>query len=131
MKPYQPNASELAILVILMIQRYAKERGKDISRFRLARSSLRRLAVRNRLHDSLVDDWIDVMALEYEWLVFVSDDEFCLIKAESSRSWTKIATKRCDDILKRLRVGDSSAIGDAEGEIDLPPNADEGDSEDD
>jgi hypothetical protein len=131
MKPYHPNASELAILIILLIQRYAEERGREVSRFRLARSSLRRLAIRNRLHDVLVDEWIDAMALEYGWLVFVNDEEFCLIRAEATKTWTKIATKRCDDFIKRLREGDSSAINDAEGEIIENLNVNNGDDEED
>ena len=42
----------------------------------------------------------------------------------------KIATKRCDDIIKRLRKGDSAAIDDAAGEIEEPPSLDEDDNED-
>lgn len=128
--PYQPAASELAILVILMIQRYAKERGNEVSRVRMTRNSLKRLAIRNRLHDSLVDAWIDVMALEYGWLVFAYDEEFCLIRAEATKTWTKIAAKRCDDIIKRLRTGDTSAISDADDEIDRTPIDNENEDED-
>ena len=130
MKPYQPTAAELAILVILMIQRYSRERGREVSRFRLARNSLRRLAIRDRLRDALVDDWVDVMALEHGWLVFAHDEEFLLLRADSSKTWTKIATKRCDDLIKRLRKGDTTAISDAEGEIEPPSGPDEGDDED-
>ncbi len=127
MKPYQPKASELAILVVLMIQRYSRERGREVSRFRLARNSLRRLAIRDRLRDALVDEWIDVMALQHGWLTFAHDEEFILLKADSTRTWTKIATKRCDDIIKRLRNGDDSAINDAAGEIDGQSVPDEDD----
>jgi hypothetical protein len=129
MKPYQPSASELAILVVLMIQRYRQERGRDVPRFRVARNSLRRLAVRDRLRDALVDEWIDVMALQHGWLTFAHDEEFILLKADATRTWTKIATKRCDDIIKRLRNGDGSAINDASGEIDGPFFPDEDDDD--
>jgi len=44
-------------------------------------------------------------------------------------TWTKIATKRCDDIIKRLRKGDGSAIDDAAGEIEEPSGHDESDDE--
>gem|GEM_PF-5238201 len=129
MKPYQPSASEVAVLVTLMIQRYALERGREVSRFRLARNSLRRLAIRDRLRDALVDDWIDVMALEHGWVTFTHDEEFLLLKADAAKPWTKIATKRCDDIIKRLRAGDGSAIDDAAGEINKPSTPDDGDDE--
>jgi hypothetical protein len=129
MKPYQPSASELAILVVLLVQRYSRERGREVSRFRIARNSLRRLAIRDRLRDALVDEWIDIMALQHGWLTFSHDEEFILLKAETTRTWTKIATKRCDDIIKRLRNGDGSAIDDAAGEIDEPSVPDEDDDE--
>jgi hypothetical protein len=128
-KIYQPAAEELAILVVIMIQRYAKERGRDVSQVRLARNSLRRLAIRNQLRDSLVDDWSDIMALEYGWLVFRQDEEFSLVKAKVTKTWVKIASKRCDDLIKRLRQGDASALGDAELEITRTPDIDEGDDE--
>jgi len=132
MKPtYRPSAEELAILVVVMVQRYAKERGRDVPRFRLARNSLRRLAIRDQLRDALVDDWIDVMALEHGWLVFRHEEDFLLIKAEATRTWTKIATKRCDDFIKRLRQGDRPAIDDAEREIDRTPSTDEGEDDED
>ena len=91
-----------------MVQRYGKERGRDVPRVRLARNSLRRLAIRDQLRDALVDDWIDVMALEHGWLVFRHEEDFLLIKAEATKTWTKIVTKRCDDLIKRLRHGDRS-----------------------
>ncbi len=57
------------------------------------------------------------MSLEHNWVTFIHDEEFLLIKSEATQSWTKIASKRCDDIIKRLRKGDSSAISDVENEI--------------
>lgn len=117
MKTYQPTASELAILTLLMIQRYESERGKEVSRLKMSRNSLKKLAIRDRLRDSIIDEWIDVMALEHKWITFIHDEEFLLIKSDATQSWTKIASKRCDDIIKRLRKGDSSAISDVENEI--------------
>jgi hypothetical protein len=128
-RPYQPDAAELAMLTVILIQRYAKERGKDVSRFRLARNSLRRLAIRDRLRDTFVEEWADVMALEYNWLVFMHADEFLLLRAETTQTWTKVATKRCDDLIKRLHRGEGKAIDDAESEIDPIPDAEEGDEE--
>jgi hypothetical protein len=127
--PYRPTAEELAVLVTILIQRYAKERGRDVSRFRLSRNSLRRLAIRDQLRDALVEDWVDVMAMEYGWLVFRHADEFLLQKAENTRTWTKISSKRCDDVIRRLRTCDRSAIDDAEQEIDQTRNEDEGEDD--
>jgi len=126
-QPVLPNASQLALLVSLLIQRYITERGKDISRFRLARNSLRRLAVRARLKDTLVDEWVDHMALEYGWIVFIDAEEFLLIRKDITSTWTKIATKRCDDLIRRLRAGDVSVIDDAEVEFEPSPEPNEED----
>ncbi len=90
-QPHLPTSSEVALLVALLIQRYSAERGKEVSRFRLARSSLRRLAMRARLRDALVDEWVDVMALEHGWLVFADAEEFLLLRKNSAATWTKIA----------------------------------------
>ena len=128
-QPYLPNAGEIALLVALLIQRYSKERGKNVSRFRLARNSLRRLAIRARLRDSLVDDWVDIMALEYGWLVFVDAEEFLLLKRDSTATWTKIATKRCDDLIKRFRSGDRTVLDDAEAEFESTVDFSDGDEE--
>lgn len=113
-----PSAGETALLVILNLQRYAKDRGKELSRFRMARSSLRRLAIRTRLEDSWIGQFIEYMLAEYGWLVFVDSDEFLFIKRDNAISWTKISAKRCEDLLKRLRNGDATAITDAEAEAD-------------
>jgi hypothetical protein len=126
-RPYQPDPAELAILTVILIQRYAKERGKDVSRFRLARNSLRRLAIRDRLRDALVEDWVDVLALEHNWLVFEHGDDFLLLKAEATLVWTKVGTRVCDELIKRLRRGEGKAIDDAENEIDPIADAEEGD----
>lgn len=125
-QPHLPTSSEVALLVALLIQRYSAERGKEVSRFRLARSSLRRLAIRARLRDALVDEWVDVMALEHGWLVFADAEEFLLLRKNSAATWTKIATKRCDDLIKRLRSGDRTAVDDAESELEPTPETDDG-----
>jgi hypothetical protein len=128
-QPHLPTSSEVALLVALLIQRYSAERGKEVSRFRLARSSLRRLAIRARLRDALVDEWVDVMALEHGWLVFADAEEFLLLRKNSAATWTKIATKRCDDLIKRLRSGDQTAVDDAESEFEPTPETDDGEDE--
>ncbi len=88
-QPHLPNAGEIALLVVLLIQRYSAERGKEMSRFRLARNSLLRLAIRARLRDALVDEWADVMALEHGWLVFTDAEQFLLLRKESAATWTR------------------------------------------
>ena len=84
---YQPSPSELSQLVALLVQRYSEHRGKDISRVRLARKTLRRMAGRPQLRDGLVDKWITQMDAAQGWLVFVEAEEFLLIKSETAKTW--------------------------------------------
>lgn len=129
MKTYQPTPAEIALLTILMIQRYEKERSKEVIRFRISRNTFKRLSIRERLRDSLIDEWVDIMALDYDWIVFVHNEEFIFIKKDATQSWTKIASKRCDDIIRRLRKGDSSAITDAENEVVFATEPDDDDND--
>jgi len=114
---HQPSPNELAVLVALLIQRYTAHRGKQVTRFRLARRTLRKMAGRPKLRDQFVDKWLDVMALEHGWLVYAGAEEFLLIKSGAAKGWTKIAAKRVDDLVKRLNEGDLTAIDDAKKEL--------------
>jgi len=124
--PYQPNPRELAQLVALLIQRYSAERGKEVSRFRLARRTLRKIAARPALRDPLIDKWTNLMLAEQGWLVFADAEDFLLLKSEAPKGWTKVATKRIDDLLGRLATGDRTAIKDLRNE--LKPLAANGDA---
>jgi hypothetical protein len=74
---YLPSAAGIAELTILLIRRYAEEKRKEVTRFRSARSSLRRMAIRTTLRDSLVeDDWDDVLLLRHGWIATATGDEF-------------------------------------------------------
>ena len=121
---YLPTPGETALLVVLNLQRYAKDRGKDLGRFRMARSSLRRISVRTRLEDSWIAQFIEHMLAEHGWLVFLNGDEFLFLRSDSAASWTKLSSKRCDDLLNRFKSGDASAIDDAEKEVE-PEGGDE------
>jgi len=114
---HQPNPSEIATLVALLIQRYSAHRGKPVTRFRLARRTLRKMAGRPKLRDQLVDKWLEFMATEHGWLVYSGSEEFLLIKSGSAKSWTKIAAKRVEDLLKRLADGDETALDEARAEL--------------
>lgn len=53
------------------------------------------------------------------------------MKTDAVASWTRIGSKRLEDIINRLRRGDHSAITDAEGEIEWPDNEEDEGGEDD
>src|SRR5438874_388841 len=60
-RPYQPDALESAILLILLAQEKSKELSKEMTRFRLAEISLKRLWGRHRLEDDFlreVQEWL-------------------------------------------------------------------------
>ena len=53
-RPYQPDAQECAILLVLLVQTKEGESGKGYSRIRVAEITLKRLWGRHRLDDEFL-----------------------------------------------------------------------------
>ena len=130
-KFYSPTPDEVAVLTILLVQRYAKDRKREVNRFRLSKDSLRLLGIRTRLRDAFIEAWTDVLHDQFDWLVFCSESEFCLVKKDVAATWTRIGSKRLKDIINKLRHGDPSGITDAENEIEWPENEEDEEHEED
>jgi hypothetical protein len=128
--PHFSTPAEAALLTVSLVQRYEHDRGKEVTRFRLARTSLLRMAVRPReLPDGFVGQWADILALRYGWAAIPSGVEFLLVKVDAARAWTRIGTKRLDDIIELLQSGDKSALDKVEKEV-KPASSDGGEDED-
>ena len=129
MSSYQLNADDLAAMTAILIARYEQERGKTITRLRLARATVRGMANRTKLHETLVMDWIDKLARDYGWATFEIDDEFILIRIITTRQWTRIAAyKRLKAIVDALHGGNRKLLDEAMDEIQ-PYDDDEYDDE--
>jgi hypothetical protein len=89
--PYQPDALECAILLLLLVQ------PKERTRIRLAEITLKRLWKRRRL--------------EVQWLfragsaLFYAGTTFGLIKVRSVEGWPRVTSKRLEAELEKVARG--------------------------
>ena len=108
---YRPSAYEVACLTIHLLLAYEAEKakGKKNSRFRISRSTLRKLACRRDLRSSFVEEWIYELS-NIGWSAFSIDDGFGIIYTSATQNWVKIAAKRLDGLLHRVSSGDHIEI---------------------
>jgi hypothetical protein len=104
------TAEETALYAAYLIDLYAREKGKEITRLRLSRNSLRLLSLRANLKQAFVDDWADELATEWGWIAFPHGEEFGLIDASAVSGWVRIGTRRIADDRLKLKRGDRSAL---------------------
>jgi hypothetical protein len=104
------TAEETALCVAYLIYLYTQEKGKDVTRLRLSRNSVRWLGLRATLKETFVDDWIEELATEWGWIAFPHGEEFGLIDASVMPGWVRIGTKRIADDRLKLKRGDRSVL---------------------
>jgi hypothetical protein len=85
---------EIAVLILTVIERYRKERGKEITRLRITSRSLHRLSGRQRLHGSLRDDVFEQL-LRRGWTAFpVKDGGIAVIVTTAVEAWPRLSSRR-------------------------------------
>ena len=102
-RPYQPDAQECAILLLLLIQPRGLRR-KEYTRFRLAEITLKRLWKRHRLRDEFlreVQDWL----FGAGWALFYSGTTFGLVKTEAVEGWPRVTSKELEAELHEVVRG--------------------------
>jgi hypothetical protein len=85
-RPYQPDALECAILLLLLVQ------SKDRTRARLAEITLKRLWKRRRLGDEFlreVQEWL----FRAGWALFYAGTTFGLVKTKAVEGWPRVTSK--------------------------------------
>jgi hypothetical protein len=122
-RPYQPDAQECAILLVLLVQAKEGKSEKGYSRIRVAEITLKRLWGRHRLDDEFlreVEEWL----FRAGWALFYAGATFALVQTKSVEGWPRVSSKRLADDLEKV----------AQGEYDFDPHyhlllEDESDSE--
>jgi hypothetical protein len=104
------TAQETALCTAYLIHLYTKEKGKDVTRLRLSRNSVRWLGLRGILREDFVDDWIEELATEWGWIAFPHGEEFGLIEASVMSGWVRIGTRRIAEDRLKLKRGDGSVL---------------------
>src|SRR5215472_11039857 len=91
-RPYQPDALECAILLLLLMQ------PKERTRARVAEITLKRLWQRRRLGDEFlrdVQDWL----FRAGWALFYAGTTFAIVKTKAVEGWPRVTSK---DLLAEL-----------------------------
>ena len=103
------SPAEAALFAAYLIHTYEQEKGRNITRLRLSRQSVRRLALRHRLREAFIAEWQDELA-SVGWIAFEHGEEFCLIRTDAASGWVRIATKRVAAEREKLQRGDRSVL---------------------
>ena len=97
-RPYQPDALECAILLLLLVQ------PKERSRIRLAEITLKRLWKRRRLGDEFVAE-VQEWLFRAGWALFYAGTTFGLIKVRSVEGWPRVTSKELQTDLAKVARG--------------------------
>jgi hypothetical protein len=97
-RPYQPDAMECAILLLLLVG------PEERTRARLAEITLKRLWSRRRLRDEFlreVQEWL----FRAGWALFYAGTTFGVIKTKSVEGWPRVTSKDLEANLKKVVRG--------------------------
>lgn len=87
------SIEDTAKLVLINAKLYGKERGREVSRYRISPLTLKRISNRQALREGFLDKLADELA-ELGWTFIKLDDEFAIICSNKIESWVKISSKR-------------------------------------
>lgn len=111
------SAEETALVTAYLIHGYEQEKGKELTRFRLSRDSVRLLGLRANLRDAFAEEWRDALASEWGWIAFPRGEEFGLIRSSAISGWVRLGTKRLSDDRRKLKKGDRSVLDRMQSEL--------------
>lgn len=102
------SSQHTAKAILINLARYSDEKGKELSRFRMSRDSLRRVSNRRTLRASFVSDVIDAMA-QLGWScvnteTMTSDSELAFIQTPKIEAWPRLGVHRVIKIV-RMKKG--------------------------
>ncbi len=97
-RPYQPDAMECAILLLLLVG------PEERTRARLAEITLKRLWGRHRLRDEFlreVQDWL----FRAGWALFYAGTTFGIVKTKAAEGWPRVTSKELGAELEKVARG--------------------------
>jgi len=98
-RPYQPDAMECAILLLVLIG------PEERTRARLAEITLKRLWNRHRLRDEFlreVQDWL----FRAGWALFYAGSTFGIVKTKAVEGWPRVTSKNLRTELSKVARGE-------------------------
>jgi hypothetical protein len=97
--PYQPDALECSILLLLLVG------PEERTRARLAEITLKRLWNRRRLRDEFlreVQDWL----FRAGWALFYAGSTFAIVKTKAVEGWPRVTSKDLRAELAKVARGE-------------------------
>ncbi|WP_302554069.1 hypothetical protein [uncultured Bilophila sp.] len=88
-----------AKLILINLSLYGEEKGKDVSRARLSKATLKAISKRKHIKQGFISTLFDEL-LELGW--FLGDqgeDEYFLLRLNKVQSWTRVASSRVKPLL--------------------------------
>lgn len=96
---YKLSAEATAQLLLVNAKRFGEEKGRETTRFRYSKETLRKLSRWERLSPLFLEELSDEL-LALGWVqIPISDTEFGAIMDNKVSAWPRIGPKRVADIL--------------------------------
>lgn len=103
-----PSAYEVALLIVLNVDRYAEEKGRGVARARMARKTMSDISGRTTFKTaflSALEEELDALG----WILIAIPDGFAILEHNSLSGWTKISKARVTREIAGVRSGKTSA----------------------
>ena len=117
----------LALIFELFVQQQQETRRSGATRFRMRRSTFRRIAGREQLRDSLIEAVIDELS-RFGLILFASGDEYCIIQASSAEAFPRLRYEGpIRELVRKARTFDATDWKAEESRLQSPtdPAADD------
>jgi hypothetical protein len=100
----KPEAREAALILLYALAERGQRRGKELTRARVSRVTLKRLWNRESLSEAWlaeVNDWL----LSAGWTLLHAGSTFGVVKKSIVENWPRITSKRIQDVLDQITAG--------------------------
>ncbi len=91
-----------AKLLLINLSRFSDEKSKEFSRCRISKTTLKRIAMRERLREAFTEALADELLCLGWHLIDHSDTEYAIIQIDKIDVWPKIASSRISDLVTEL-----------------------------
>jgi hypothetical protein len=101
---HKPDSRQAALLLLHAIDERGLRRGKEMTRARLSRITLKRLWNREDLSERWLAD-VNEWLLSAGWTLLYAGTTFGAVKNSVVENWPRVASKHSEDVLDHVRRG--------------------------
>ena len=101
---YKPDERECALLLLHLLEVRALERGKALTRVRLAEVTLKRLWNRQRLDEQVLNQ-IQEWLLTAGWALIFAGSTYAAVRIDAVENWPRISSKRLAQEIQEVAAG--------------------------